>query len=242
MVPPALGAATSGGCLGLYEITRIYQTPGNINSLWLSPVLLPALISLSLHRAPKKHLEEAQYTWEKRIWPFPLQLSSESRLLSESKSGAGESTHEAQRLACTDFTEWGYYLNQIRDAKKPERQVQQTEEATRPEWERDNSGGSKAGRNVSSSLFVKHPPPAAAGGCFPKGLFPACSIELSCGTGAGLANRFPMLRANPFLWDPCCTLVVECPAAFPTPQPAPTGESPPQTSRPQGSVPAWHIL
>jgi len=103
--------------------------------------------------------------------PFCQQPSSESRLLSASRSRAGESTHEAQQLGCTDFTKWGYYLNQIRDAKKLERQVQQMEEATRPERERGNSRGSNAGRNVSSHLFVKRPPPAAAGCCFLKGLF-----------------------------------------------------------------------
>lgn len=81
---------------------------------------------------------------------FHQQPSSEARLLSQSGSGAGESTREAQRLVCTDFTKWGYYLNQIRDAKKLERQVQQEMEASRLEQERDNSRGSNAGRNVPS--------------------------------------------------------------------------------------------
>lgn len=154
-----------------------------------------------------------------------LALSTSSRaLLSESGSGAGESTHEAQRLVCTDFTEWGYYLNQIRDVKKPERQVQQMEEATRPERERDNSRGSNAGRNISSNLFVKHPPPAAAGCCFPKGLssLPAPSSS-PAKQEQGSEADFQSCGQIPSLGIHHRMLVVEHPAAFPAPQPAPAG-------------------
>lgn len=156
--------------------------------------------------------------------PFHQQPSSESRLLSESGSGAGESTPEAQRLVCADFTKWCYYLNQIRDAKKPERQVQQMMEATRPERERDNSRGSNVRRNVSSNFFVKHPPPATAGCCFLKGL---SSLPAPSGSPAeqeqGSEADFQCCRQIPSFGIHHRVLVVEHPAAFPAPQLAPAG-------------------
>lgn len=153
VVPPALGAAVNSGCLCPSKITHIYWS---INSLSLSPVL-PALISLSPHRA----LKNTTCRGSKPTSPAPVHVgeedlafstSSESRLLSQSRSGAGESTREAQRLVRTGFTKWGYYLNQIRDAKKLEWRVQQDMEATRLEQERDNSRGSSAGGAFLQSL------------------------------------------------------------------------------------------
>lgn len=156
--------------------------------------------------------------------PFHQQPSSESRLLSESRSGAGESTHEAQRLVCTDFTEWGYYLNQIRDAKKPEQQVQQKEEATRPEREHDNSRGSNEGRNISSNLFVKHRPPAAAGCCFPKGLSSSPAPSSSpAEQEQGSEADFQCCRQIPSFEIHHPMLLVEHPVALPAPQLAPAG-------------------
>lgn len=123
--------------------------------------------------------------------PSHQQPSSASRLLSASGSGAGKSTHAAQPLACANFPEWGCYLNQIREARKPQRQVQRAEEATRLEREGDNGGGSDILRRLSPNCFVKHPPPATAG-CLPKGFLPATT----CRAGPGLGSRSPVLWAN----------------------------------------------
>lgn len=101
-------------------------------------------------------------------------------------SGSQAPTAAALRewICCTP---WGYYLNQIRDAEN--RAAGTADRSCQTGAGCDHS----VGRNVSLSLSVKHPPPAAAGCCFPRD----SSLAAPLGEQEqGLGSRFPT-----FLWD-----------------------------------------